>query len=395
MSSRMTNVSQLLELIGAIYDAAVDPALWPVFLAQFAQACGSSTTLFFMHDFANGGAAVEADPSAITAHVHIGPEYIQSFAEHYNSVNVWVKNEETLPEGIAVTSDMLFPNALLPSTEWYGDYLRPQNLFYALGGIVVRQGTRAVKFTSLRSRRQGDFGKDQMSLYEMLIPHIRRACALHLQFSKISGMQQAGLHLLDTLAVGVILLDSSARAMFVNRAAREIVQQKDGLLLDFLGRCSASISSESRRLQTLVAKAICTGIGIGIEAGGTISLSRRNSARPLSVLVSPLPTQGLKHKFQVGFSPVATLLIGDPDKAVRSPVEVIAGLYGLTPAEANLASGLVGGLTLDQYAQTQQISRNTAATHLKRILSKTGTRRQSEFVKILLTGPAAHRLIAL
>lgn len=390
----MSDLAQLLELIGAIYDAALDPLLWPRFLELFAQACKSSSTLIFMHDFSNSEATVEGNAASIAAYAHFDDAFISSFAEHYNTVNVWVKNEDALQPGIPLTGSMLYPNSVLGKTEWYGDWLRPQNLFYALGGIVLREGTLAVKFSSLRSREKGDFGPAQMSLYARLIPHLRRACELHKQLSQVTRMRDAGLHLLDSLAVGIVLLDSSGRAMFANRAARDVVKQADGLLLDASGKCSASFPGESGSLQNLIDQSVRTGKGESTGAGGTIRLSRTTSVRPLSVLVSPLPAAGMREKYQFSFTPVAILMVGDPDMAVETPEDVISNLYGLTKAEARLAAALVGGLSIDEYVKSRQISRNTVATHLKRILAKTGSRRQSDIVRMILTGPAALRLVS-
>jgi DNA-binding CsgD family transcriptional regulator len=60
-------------------------------------------------------------------------------------------------------------------------------------------------------------------------------------------------------------------------------------------------------------------------------------------------------------------------------------MFGLTPAESRLAEMLVSGLTVQEAALQLFISAHTAKTHLKRILSKTGTRRQSELVSLLLS----------
>src|SRR5262245_26510962 len=58
--------------------------------------------------------------------------------------------------------------------------------------------------------------------------------------------------------------------------------------------------------------------------------------------------------------------------------------FGLTLAEARLALHLATGVTLRSAAAKLSISYETARSCLKKIFSKTGTRRQAELVIIIL-----------
>jgi DNA-binding CsgD family transcriptional regulator len=66
--------------------------------------------------------------------------------------------------------------------------------------------------------------------------------------------------------------------------------------------------------------------------------------------------------------------------------------YGFTPTEAKLARLISNGYRLEEASKRMGIGYQTARTHLKRIFSKTGVDRQSELVRLLLTGPASFRL---
>lgn len=75
-------------------------------------------------------------------------------------------------------------------------------------------------------------------------------------------------------------------------------------------------------------------------------------------------------------SPVATT-VGVPS------AEIVSKLFGLTPAEARLATALTSGLSLRDCAAVQGITVGTARVYLIRIFSKTGTNQQSELVSLL------------
>jgi DNA-binding CsgD family transcriptional regulator len=77
------------------------------------------------------------------------------------------------------------------------------------------------------------------------------------------------------------------------------------------------------------------------------------------------------------------LFIRVPDLAAQVPTVSLHALFGLTPAEADLANALVAGESLAEYCQRRRISVNTGKTQLKAVLGKTGTRRQAQLVRVL------------
>jgi len=75
-------------------------------------------------------------------------------------------------------------------------------------------------------------------------------------------------------------------------------------------------------------------------------------------------------------------------KSLASEV-VTKQLFNLTKAETALAMELANGLSLEEGAENLNIRRNTARAHLRSIFSKTGVRRQTELVRILLNSVVA------
>jgi DNA-binding CsgD family transcriptional regulator len=59
--------------------------------------------------------------------------------------------------------------------------------------------------------------------------------------------------------------------------------------------------------------------------------------------------------------------------------------YSLTAAEARFALEILAGDGIQAAADRLGISKATARTHLSRIFAKTGTRRQAELVRMLIS----------
>ncbi len=64
-------------------------------------------------------------------------------------------------------------------------------------------------------------------------------------------------------------------------------------------------------------------------------------------------------------------------------------LFGLTGAEATLAVLLANGFTLDEAAVELKIRKNTIRAHLRSIFAKTGVRRQTTLIHLLLNSVAS------
>jgi DNA-binding CsgD family transcriptional regulator len=85
------------------------------------------------------------------------------------------------------------------------------------------------------------------------------------------------------------------------------------------------------------------------------------------------------------FRPAVCVVIIDPDVQPALPVKRLQVVFGLTEAEARLASLVSAGKDLRSAAAELQITYGTARTRLAQIFQKTRTRRQGELIRLLLT----------
>ena len=64
---------------------------------------------------------------------------------------------------------------------------------------------------------------------------------------------------------------------------------------------------------------------------------------------------------------------------------VVAMLYKLTPAETALVLALSNGATPEHFAEQRSISLATVKTQLQAVFAKTGTRRQSDLMRLVFS----------
>jgi len=162
-----------------------------------------------------------------------------------------------------------------------------------------------------------------------------------------------------------------------NRAADAILKRGDGLISR--NGLRAANRQQTAKLQNAIA-AVC----MQRDSESVVQVYRPSGSKPFEVLVCPLPSHSSLRKGRAA----AVLFITDPEAEAPLDSRKLHELFGLTPAEIRLCVALVKGKSVPEYAHEAAISSNTARTHLKRMYSKTGVRRQSELVRLLLKSSA-------
>jgi len=87
----------------------------------------------------------------------------------------------------------------------------------------------------------------------------------------------------------------------------------------------------------------------------------------------------------------ALVFVSDPDLRPSSIEPALRQLYGFTYSEARFAAYLLGGGRVEEIAALLGVSLNTARTHTRRILEKSGARGQADLLRMLASGAGSVR----
>ena len=366
-------------LIDLIYAAATDAAEWPTFLSRLATTTDSKVASFVLHDLSSHRGAVEwqvgADPAQADLYRHWAPQ------------NVYMQAAAPLMKtGVVLNAEDVLPDREVFKTAFFNDFLRRGGVLHNMGVCIAKEQTLGAILFLLRQLGKPSHSVQEVKLLTALVPHLQRAVAIQRRLDGLAFERAAVGEVLDRLPMGVVMLGQMGKVLLLNRSAETILKQGDGLVLLRDG-LSAGSPREASVLRRLIA-GVC-GTGAQREAGGPLHVSRPSGRRPFSLLVTPL------HLKAVGFTPeppAAAVFVSDPEQEVQPLEVVLHGLFALTPTEARVATLLLRGARVEDVADQLQITSNTARTHLKRVFGKTGTRSQSDLVRVLLTGPAPLRL---
>ena len=186
---------------------------------------------------------------------------------------------------------------------------------------------------------------------------------------------------LDRLAIGVALLGHRERVFWSNRYLNEILAQNGGLTIA-AGRLSAGSPAQAGELVRLIAHARDGSHEADDPARNVLAIDRHDHRQPLLLAAYPLRRRDSSH---LDDRDPVVIFVADPERQVSLPPHDLEELFGLTPAESQIAALLAGGDRLDLTAEKLGVTTGTARTHLKHMFEKTGAGRQSELSRLLQT----------
>ena len=204
-----------------------------------------------------------------------------------------------------------------------------------------------------------------------------------------SPMLLVGLDALDLLGIGLVVCNVFGQLLVANQTAEKVLTARDGLELNS-DRVLCAVRPCSPPLEELVQRAASAVLDkeVGTK-DAALSVRRASNKRALTLLVRSVTGASTTVN---SAQPAALVLILDAALPVRTIVVELQQLYGFTSTEARLANLLMEGKALDDCCDELDICRSTGCTHLKRIFKKTGVRRQSELVTLLLKSIGLARL---
>lgn len=372
----------LTDLIKLIYRATQEPAYWIDVLEALSTFYGGHPVGLFSYDLKNKVFCVDG-PEVLSSFVNADPAWIAEYNRYYWSINPWLERSISLPDSTVVCSSSLIPDEILTTTRFYTQWLNRHHYKYSLMSKLLHRDSRIYSLMVLRT---DPASRSELEFARQLVPHLSQAITMQTNLAHSQALGDAYSSVLDRLDIGVLLLDDTKRVRFSNTACDLIRQKNDGFFIDDDRNCHGGTPEETEQLNQLIGRALLNNQGRQITPWFVMNLNRKPPAKPLSLLIRPLPCQEINTVGKI----CAVVFISDPDEETREDgvLDLLKQLYGLTLAQSQLALALGNGVSIEHYAEQQQLSLNTVRTHLKQLLAKTKTHRQGELIRVLLTGPA-------
>ena len=388
--------ARALPLIELIYRAASAPDLWTDLCAAVATELGEPAVAMNLE--------VPGKPADHRAYrAHSDASYGKMFADYAMRGEFPWRLDKVSRDRFVYGSE-IFPESEIENTSFFLCYMEPQGMLPEgpLGHVFgSSDGQPMAALGMYRFQGGRPFDAADLAMLDLLVPHLAQAYRIHCELQGYRHQVDATREVLDRIPIGVVLLDRDRRATAINEVAERIIAQNDGFAIDETpqlartaevdgtedGACAAdfarSQSAVDRDFQTLLERAVRHELR---EGEGGFSAERFSGRRPFTGVVTSLNATA-----RTGFArdARAALYVSDPEARNLGMRDLLASLYGLTDAEAELATLLSAGHSLEAAAEIRGVTLHTARSQVRNVFGKTGVNRQSELVRLLLNNVTA------
>jgi DNA-binding CsgD family transcriptional regulator len=349
------------QLIDDIYEAAVIPDKWQHLLDQIGRQIDSIGGILFTANRQFSGYAASPVLRRIyedfieDGYAALNPRPRRAIARNY--------------PGFVGDHELFSPEEMDKDPAY--SYLRRKGVGWC-AGTVVRAPTGDVAIFSWEKRfSDGPVSSEAISALGPLRPHLARASVL----SGRLGLERvkAAAEILGLIGLPCAVLSLSNRILATNTLF-------DVLIPDVVQDRTSRVALVDRRADALLAGSL---LQPGCQASGSLrSIPLTATAQTAASILHIVPVRGAANDVFALASCV--LIVTQASRPAVASLEVIQGLFDLTPAEARVARGIATGDTIEDLAIKAGVAVGTIRQQLKSVFSKTGVSRQAELVGMLV-----------
>ena len=363
-------------LIDLIYEAAIEGALWPSALVKLAEAIGVEQIAVPSMDWRANVFNTIAP--------RLDPALLASYKEYWAFQDPVLAGAMRLKAGEICTVDKVMPRAEFAATPVYNEFWHKAG--YSLdtvGANLLVEDQFASLICVSNKPGQEPVNDTQIKFLKVILPHLTRAVRINRRLWDLGCHEIVAEEGLEDLPQGALLADASARVIYANRAAKSMLDEGQIIYLEN-GRLVAAGFADA--LQRAIASCTCKAPSL-LDPAADFTIPQKTPGPPILVSVTPLrsKTRLADVPWTSHGVPVALVTAQDPEMEHRQREASIRRHFGLTTAESALAVEILKGDGRMAAARRCGVTSATAKTHLSSIFSKTGTHRQAELVRVLLS----------
>jgi DNA-binding CsgD family transcriptional regulator len=369
----MDDVEFVSAIIGEIYDASLEPELWPDVLGKTAKYTPGLAASLFAKDVNSKNFELHYQSGGIDQH------YIHSYRDKYSRIDPMTAIHYFTEVGEPTSIVNLCPYHEFVETRFFKEWSAPQGVVDFVGAAIEKRGTSVAMFGVFRHETHGLVDDATRRRIRIILPHIRRAVAIGRAIDLKSTQAATFLTVFNSMSASMFLIDAGSRIVHANSSGYAMLAAENVLRADS-GRIAPYDAKARQELREMFDASAKGDAALGVR-GIAFPILARDGENYLAHLL-PL-TSGARGQTGSSFGAAAILLVQKASPAVPAIPEVIAKTYKLTPTELRilLAIAEIGGVS--EVSEAFGVSETTIKFHLKNLFEKTGARRQADLVRLL------------
>lgn len=348
-----------LGIVDSLYEAAVVPELWKEALGRLCQVIGVRAGALQTIDTRGGIRSIVTD-----AYQPAYQDYIESGRKYTNDRprrGLMFHPHKFVPDLDVSTQEEMDRDPI------YTEFLRPHGFGSTAGTAVLSPTGDTMVFDSARPKADGPFSREETARLDKYWPDFARASLISLRL----GLRAASIatEAMQIIGLPAATVTAEGRLVSVNEMFEALSPRIRFGAFD-------RVSLADRKADRLLVGALA-----GLNAAAVRSIPIPGGHGLPALVAHVVPIKRAAHDI---FTRAAALLVVTPIVPAEAPLaELLTGLFDLTTAEARIARGVAGGMSVEAMAGQAGLSRETIRTQLKAVMAKTGTDRQAELALLL------------
>lgn len=368
------NEVELSNLIGEIYDSAIDPSRWDATLDKLRGVLNCSDCGLYDIN-------LRAATTRMRTIVGLEAKWVARFVDYADAAAAMMASapdlmSRALDEPLVGSRDI--PEEVFLSNRYWQEWAMPQGHVDFITLNLIRDPGRVAGVALGRHDEHGLITPREVQLMRLFAPHLRRAVIISDLIELKSIEVEALGRTLDMVPSGVVLVAENSEILHANRTAGRMMDEATPVF-SVGGKLSVSEPETARQLHRIVRMAAHNEAQIG-SAGIGMALNSYSDL-PATAHILPIATGALRSRLLPGGA--VAVFVSSSNHQPATNLAPIAETFALSKAETRVLGRLMQGDSLPAVAATLGISRNTAKTHLSRLFSKTGTQRQAELIALV------------
>lgn len=355
----------------AVLRAALDPDAWSDVVATLAEALPGSKTHLLGYDTTLRRALPQAAAGYDETH-------LSTYRAYYHGVNPYIPGWAGLPVGRIVFSERVVPEGALTRTEYYADWLRPQDdLRNGHFAVVARETGRMFMLgTHFEGRAAERLMDPAFAVMQRIQPLVRHALDVN---RMMLGLRVDSVVLRDGLeadGTGVVVMGAGGSILYANAVADALLAQGEVLRWDPRGRVTFADAPAALRLEAALRPAVR-------PAPASFTTGPSGTAYEVRLLpVTPEVFARLRLPFLLVSPPPALMLVLRPARQAADEAGLLMRRLGISRAEADVVLALTDGATVEEIAAGRRVSAHTVRTQIKAAMHKAEVRGRGALLRL-------------
>jgi len=368
----MPDAELVSALVGQIYDAALEPSLWPAVLGQLASYVGGSAASLYAKDVTARSVEIYYDDGGLD------PAWVARYRDEYIRYDPTTVRQFFAEAGQSLTTADIMPYREFLGTRFSAEWAQPQYLVDSLTAVLDKSGPAMAMFTVFRERGDGVTDGAVRRRMDLIVPHVRRAALVTATLAHSTARAIDLADAVDAIEAGVFLLDVTGRIVHANKAGSAMLAA--GVLFHRSSLSLAPIETEASQALTALLGALANDDDLPPVSGVAIPM---RAADGVLHVAHALPLGPRTRKSDGSFRPAVLAVFVRPAAlgAITAP-EALAKAYQLTPAELRVLLAIVEIGGAPEVADALGVAESTIKFHLRALFAKTDAQRQADLVKL-------------